>query len=230
MKKLRKYIDEFVRSCKKSKRQAVINIFCSIGVLVLACALVALTIFAVYKVTLWALGVIFFLWLFVPGILDNISLKMNTTPQIPSAYPVYFGWRDGRVVPVLIDNIFAEVYSVFQVCYYENVHEKENRIIYTFKIVPRPDLPVNYDFHILVQNMAEKILAASLAEWNMTAPCGNMVAVKLSTDTLCISFAKNNAGIDETITYQEQLYKTSHNPTEKNNDNFTENWDDTGHA
>lgn len=156
---------------------------------------------------------------------ERLFRRLEAAKQPPAPFPVYFGFEDGRIVPHLVDEIFGSLYRRFETCYFTNWCETENRLVYAFKCVPKPDAPVDYEYLQLLQKQAEGIISHELGLGGITGvACQNIVVVDFVHGTLYISLAKNNLGIQEVLSLQANIRRKYLADAQPADDDFSDKW------
>ncbi len=219
-------IKQFFTECKSSPNKAIAAVICAAAAVVLAVLLAVAFSFFVKAVLPFLLGGGVLILIF-SNFWEDLFTKLGSKEQPPVLFPVYLAFENGRILPHLADEIFHDLYGRFEACHYVNFCESANRLVYSFKCIPRRDMPVDYDFIQLLQRQTEGILSRELSMngWN-PANCQDMTAVDILHDTMYITFAKNMQGVSEVISIQNsvrQKYLDDHTPS---SGGLTDRWED----
>lgn len=208
---IKKCAKQFKEDCKKSKENAIRDI----TLLVLGVMLTAAVLYGLFYVSRYLLVGLILLIIFVPGLDKWLENKLSGYSAQINTYPVYVGSNGMRVLPHLVSDAFVNFDKYFSVCYLDNFWENTTHVFYRFQYREKPGMPVSYDLLMILQKEAEKVLSSHLREFGLFLPCEDMTVVDIQSGYLIVAYAKDAAGIQETIHHQEVIRRKYHDPHDK---------------
>ncbi len=167
--------------------------------------------------TIWSMGALYYKkddvsWLEAyKTFLEEIVNRFHSSKQPEILYPVYIGIDEwGYPHADIIEEEFYPVLKNFISYYFQIYLEYPNHLEYYFFVSGfKPDITDDWEKILYLRDIAEQAVHHYIYKNypSFGVIPNNMVALNLVNNTLFISIAKNNAGIEENATFTDTLRK-----------------------
>jgi len=167
--------------------------------------------------TIWSIGALYFKnddvsWLEAyKTFLEEIVNWFQPSKQSEILYPVDIGIDEwGCPYANIIEKEFYSVLKNFISYYFQNHLDCQNRLEYYFFVSGfKPDITEDWEKILYLRDIAEQVVHHYIYKNypSFGAIPNNLVALKLTGNTLFISIAKNAAGTEENTSFTDTLRK-----------------------
>lgn len=147
-------------------------------------------------------------------------------PPLPE-YPVHVGYDSMNILPQIVDKELEKMRKSFDSCYCQNYSVLKNRIQYLFPVLfPKSAQDDMEHFKNLIQKQAEEGLVSHMRKFDCQLPAEPLTVIQLLSDSLIISYARNEEGIRE-IAETKRKRRSLEHMQKPEPETFYEKWTST---